>query len=692
MTRFVNPYTFVPHVAEPERRAPAGHDAMAGERFSGILDITLTALTPLLIGGYGHRDSAGEWVPEVPKRADGTQMIPGSGLLGATRSVHEALTGSCLRVFDADRVPVHRHPASTAETSGLRLAIVTEVDGSGRATSVALCDEKVVWVDQALLPRTGDGSLPRTGDRIEIPWHKADQASPGRWLLRSKDTQGAQGVKVGWLAKMTRELTESGVLLVTDTRARSGQGSAYFAVGRVGRDAPARGISPLVWDAYCQTVEGADDLRPAVLGDGGEPPFGSAEPRYVDVRWPSGNTPEQSGPVIAQRLAARRYLHPGQPVWVRLAGEEITEIRLSRLWRYRGGYTAGERAGAAVPCTNQESLCWSCRIFGSADTSGRGDDDIARQLSYRGHVRIDDLLATARFEPVSWRLAPLAAPRPGAGQFYLDNTAVPEPRRLAAKDTRPAATWGSCADERENGQPRPRPIRGRKFYWRTAAPDKEPYPRGQYRHQSDTMSGHAALIPAGTVFTGRVCFENLSAAGYGSLLAALDPRLLDQAGLDGWGDAVTGVGGGKPFGFGSIRIDVQPVTVQTVAMRYLGEPGQVPDVAEAVGKFRARVGPRVTATWPALRHALTLGFVSDDLVWYPPGPGVKGEPEFDRSFEFFSRTTGLRLAKKVRDLVVLPSAVQSAAGQELDSAVGERPLDAGQPRRREERRRRGERR
>ena len=40
------------------------------------------------------------------------------------------------------------------------------------------------------------------------------------------------------------------------------------------------------------------------------------------------------------------------------------------------------------------------------------------------------------------------------------------------------------------------------------------------------MSSDAALIPAGTVFTGRVCFENLSAADYGSLLAALDPRLL----------------------------------------------------------------------------------------------------------------------------------------------------------------------
>jgi RAMP superfamily len=670
----------------PRNAAPRpGHDVMTGGRFSGILDITLTARTPLLIGGYSHRDGAGERVPEVPHRADGTPMIPGSGLLGAVRSVHEALTGSCLRVFDSGRVPVHRHPASTAETDGLRLAMVAEVDGSGRAVRAALCDEKVVWIDQALLPRAG-GRMPRAGDRLAVPWDKAVQASPGRWLLRAPKDADAGRIEVGWLGTMHPRLGEFGVLLVTDTSARSSQGRAYFAAGRVGPDTPVRVISPEAWDAYCQKASGADDLRPAVLGSRDEPSFRPGEPEYAGVSWPARDDNDLPGPVVAERLRVRRYLHPGQPVWVRLTGEVITEIRLSRLWRYQGDYKAGERAGAAVPCTDPENLCWSCRIFGSADTSGRRDDDIARQRSYRGHVRIDDLLATARFGPVPWHQAPLAAPKPGAGQFYLDNTRVPESRRRAAKDTRPAATWGSCADQRADGQPDPRPIRGRKFYWRTSAPDQGPHPRGRYRHHADTMSGDAVLIPAGTAFTGRVCFENLSAADYGSLLAALDPRLLAHADPAGWGEAVTGVGGGKPFGFGSVNIDVRPVKVQTAAMRYLGAAGEVPDVSGAVTEFHARVPQRAAAGWPALRHALTLGFVSDDLVWYPPGQGVKGDPEFDRSFEFFSRTTGLTLSAKVRDLIVLPSAAQPAAGQELDSAAGERALDTGQPRQRRERR------
>ena len=166
MTRFVNPYTFVPHAPEPQRRRPAGHDAMGDEQFSGVLKITLTACTPLLIGGFTREEPGGAKRHDVPRRADGTVMVPGSGLMGAVRSVHEALAGGCLRILDISRVPVHRHPANTSETRDLRLAVVTQVDANGQATRVALCDEWI-WIPKELLPRSED-RLPRTGDQCSI--------------------------------------------------------------------------------------------------------------------------------------------------------------------------------------------------------------------------------------------------------------------------------------------------------------------------------------------------------------------------------------------------------------------------------------------------------------------------------------------------------------------------------------------
>src|ERR1700722_10868947 len=55
VARFVNPYTFVPQAPEPRRRPPAGHDMMRRDQLSGVLKITLTARTPLLIGGFSRR-------------------------------------------------------------------------------------------------------------------------------------------------------------------------------------------------------------------------------------------------------------------------------------------------------------------------------------------------------------------------------------------------------------------------------------------------------------------------------------------------------------------------------------------------------------------------------------------------------------------------------------------------------------
>ena len=175
-----------------------------------------------------------------------------------------------------------------------------------------------------------------------------------------------------------------------------------------------------------------------------------------------------------------------------------------------------------------------------------------------------------------------------------------------------------------------------------------------------------------------MCFENLRIEDYGSLLAALDPRLLDDPDQHEWAKTVTSVGGGKPFGFGAVNIDVAVEWVQTAAFRYLGRGEPAPSIPEAMSAFRTSVPRQVTATWEALRHVLEFGFIPDSLVWYPPGPGVKGDPDFDHSFEFFSRTTGLAFREKVHELTLLPLASVSSEGQVLDSTAGERPLDPDQ--------------
>lgn len=702
MTSFVNPYSFVPQVGAPEGGAPAGHASMPEGRFSGVLDAVITARTPLLIGGFTPERREGAESPErqgLPKRIDGTVMIPGSGLVGAVRSVHEALTGGCLRVLDTDYVPVHRHTANPAVTKDLRLAVVTKVDdGTGRARRVRLCtDENTIQIQMNRLPGSEDDPS-RTGDRLAWEGNTAERA-------RTADIH-----RIGRLGPV-KDKDAGWVLFVSDTNARTARRRArpdedardpvQFYAGLPGSTECE--IPGSVWEAYLQTVDGADDLRKANLPGGAEPKWSPVPPdsEYADVFWPPqqgrGGRPGQK---IGQRLLARRYLHEGQPIWVTVGADgKVSEIRLSRLWRYRGTHSVGERVGEAGPCTEPDQLCWSCRIFGSADTREREEDETARQHSYRGHVRVDDFVAQGTVTPVDWHLAPLSSPRPSAGQFYLDNAKAV--RRTAKKDDPPAATWGSVADDPRD----PRGIRGRKFYWRTrteANTDPGHVQRGKARPQQRDreLSQKVTLIPAGTVFTGRVAFDNLDAADYGSLLAALDPRHLAEVGAGDWGDSVIGVGGGKPFGFGSVIVDVKRAKAESAAQRYLGasassgrgdqvtstdgdQAGAAADDGrrerlEAVRAFRDRMdrvaGDVVTKTWPALRNLLAFGFIADELVWYPPSTGEPGDEDYDKSFEFFSRTTGAMFKDKVRDLIDLPDAAGSAEEQVLDSAAGERRL------------------
>lgn len=662
---------------------------MGGDRYSGVLKIVLTARTPLLIGGFVNERS-GE--PDLPRRVrDGRPIVPGSGLMGAIRSLHEAMAGGCLRILDRDWVPVHRHPANVAETSkaGLRLAVVTDVDQAGVPKAVKLCDEWI-WIPGKLLPSDGE-RLSRTGDRVSYQENGTSRRLPqaaldgtrDRQILRVKGEKFPQGVPPGSIVRVGEMGAVTGdtwILLVTDTQARHAA-EAYFAAGRIGPDAPSHEVPDTTWKHYLDVVEGADDLRPESLGkskdnDGKEPPWNAADPGYVDVFWPP-HEGDRGRAAIARRLPARRYLYEGQPVWVRIDPDNprdglVTEIRLSELWRYRGDGSVGERVGDAQPCTDPKALCWSCRVFGSADTEGRESGDLAEQRSYRGHVRIDDLVAKGDIEPLSWHLAPLSSPRPSAGQFYLDNTGR---QRATGKDTKAAATWGSDADK-----PGLRQIRGRKFYWRTKEPEKAPVPCGKYReHQSKAMSKKVALFPAGTVLEGRVCFDNLGIEDYGSLLAALDPRLM--AGIEpGWGEVVSNLGGGKPFGFGAVTVDVESVTVETARARYLGEDAELPSITEAVRAFCAEVPDVVRQNWRALEHALTFGFVADELVWYPPGGPegtAKGAEEFDWSFEFFVATAGIELRDEKRQLVSLPEADGPPDAQVLDSRGDVRPNNGG---------------
>lgn len=639
---FVNPYTFVPLPASTEpgqicpRGEPQGHAAWLPGNLSGHIDIRWEALSPVMVRTSREEGDPGdEPVGTMASRA-GRYLVPGSSVKGAVRSLHETIAGGCLRVVDPGYTPVHRDHASTGHRKGWELGLVAEVDDDGKPTRVQKCTD-IVWTLAASLRAARDRASVdpalRSGQRFRIAQAALNAATgefgrrelPAGAALDSDDSAG------DW------------VILVAATNAARDTKPFHCATGRL--VAEYRTVPDSAWDQYLDLVDGATDCSP-----------GDRESLPVEH--------DKEG-FIGWSLGPGRRLAPGQVIWVKPDGpDKIASIALSNLWRSHGHHPVGQRLpadDALLPCTNPENLCPSCQIFGSADVTGSGDG--APQHSYRSHIRFGDALAapgTALEGPVD--LAPLGQPRPSSGQFYLLNR---QRRSAATNQDRPTAQWGSALDSSSN----PRLIRGRKFYWH-GSPEVQRDRWGKARHerrgdQSDTVTSRAKFAPTGTQFSLRLTFENLTPAQLGGLLATVDPDRLFRGRLRAPGFVEDGpplavrIGGGKPFGFGSVRPIEVELAIETAESRYLGSRVQAPAPDELINHFVAAIPEPIKDLWPDVSAVLNPGHILETHVWYPPGDTwdvlEQGRYDrFDRAFVFFGRTNGQYLKEGDRELETLP--------------------------------------
>lgn len=627
MTTFVNPYNFVPLPDRVLREKPPGHHVQDPRRWSGRIDYDLTAITSVSVG-----DEA---------------VLRGSHVHGALRTLHEALTGSCLRVFDDKFEPVYRELVSRAGRRQLGFYVApTERNEHGAIRRVA----KTVKIDhRSLRPRRIPGPPARQVRTLALV--DVDVTTAGTSAAPHPKIDYPEQVSLGdgrW------------VLLVSDTRAKYREGKPTYWLAALPADDTLRITARAAAD-FCDAVAGADDLRPSAL-DG------------VDTMSVAGRTmvgvtiPPRDGAanprVVGYRLKVEKELFDGQPVWYEAerAGDEdvVTWLGVSQVWRGRGARQAGERAPGMQPCDEWTALCPSCMTFGSADVAGRGRDERAVQESYRGHVRVMDPGAKVAYMPETETLSIAGSPRPGAGQFYLEGEDIWDRAQLGnPRDTPPKREWGSSLDTR-----RPRRIRGRKLYWTTSA-SRNVGPGVEEKQ--------VTLIPSGTVFDGRVLFENLDRLQLGALLATLDPRLW----LTAWcaegtrvpsdvrpDQARLRIGGFKPHGLGAAKVTVHRVHPEGKS-RWLGASGGEEPVSldpqtivdEWVADIVAR-RPGVVKTWPALAHLIAEDFLAADTIKYPP-------PRGDDVFAFWKSSQGFIDEGNYSPFRVLPVAEAPADRQSL---------------------------
>jgi hypothetical protein len=625
--RFINPYTFVPFPETLQRGEPAWHHMLADGNVSGTFTVTWTFTSPF----------------QAPAGASETTVLrlPGSSVKGAVRSVHEALAGGCLRVFDEDFIPSYRDTPSV-RSADWTLAQVTAATKDGQALTVQLCDD-VAWVRAKQL-RNACGDSLSTGSRVTLNGVPAEPNTLGRKEVA-----------------MDAEVSEGGdwVVLVTDKGTRSVKKGTYFlACGRLG-DRSAE-VTEDAWRAFRLAVAGASDLTP-----GGRSRLGV---NLIDQQPTTGV--DFGTQRIGQRRVVTGRLWPGDVIWVRTTGTAASlaaeELSLSAVWRHPGWGTSLRNASdrrewaarkrvpeALAACSNPLQLCPTCRIFGSADQNARGWDDRAEQHAYAGHIRFGDACSAEPVKLKRVQRAPLGAPRPGAGQFYL----AYDDRNPAAEGGKPTREWGSGPDT-----PDQRRLRGRKFYWHANPLQQDPPRHHARRHQQKAkMAVEKWIARAGTTLTQRISFDNLRKAELGGLLTALDPGQVLPAAA---GPLLLHLGGGKPLGLGSCSAAVTGLRAWNAGSRYGGAPEAVPDAGACVRAFVESCLGEVTRTWPSLAAVLAEGTADAARVWYPPGaywPDQSlDEKAFDEPFAFFTASSGMFLATggdqiRKRELIPLPA-------------------------------------
>ena len=615
--RFLNPYNFVRPLEDPATRlagkapeltllgrcAPPPHDRYVG--LTGRITCLLEAKTPLFIS-----DAHGIWQEEVNGKShrhyrffqdpDGTPAIPGTSLRGMLRSVFEAATNSCFGVFQRDEEggKIDRLEYRVSADPGLTPARVLAVDAKGATIELLDCTtmgapagvdmRRVVKVGLALaydpcvarwnaaartwIPFAGHGIVSpnaEDGERVAVSVSDQPLDHDGRYrYIEVRDIVRASNhtkltvqrgeVKVfGYLHKTGPNIENKHDERVffrwddQDPRERLTYHPQDIHVDEHVIDEYNRSLAKY-WERHAERVEELDKATP---------PW----PRNT-VPWPStfvreGRRLKAGDLVYYYRRHGTAHLCPvSMPrIPYSLPREKLLDQHLHR-------------------CTDAQSLCPACRVFGWVHEEG-GKLDKGATTAYSGRVRFSSARLTDGSAGVlpPTTLAILGSPKPTTTRFYL---------------RKKEGEWSASErlDDEKAGYSKDNILRGRKFY-RHHGDDPSrnrrdfEYVRATQLHASPPDEGKDhqnrtvhETRKAGSQFVFTVDFHNLAPTEFAALLWSLE---LETGMFHRLGFA-------KPLGFGSVKLKVTKLELMTPGARYgsLTEAGGWEDVTQTLDRVK----------------------------------------------------------------------------------------------------------
>ncbi|TYB45552.1 TIGR03986 family type III CRISPR-associated RAMP protein [Actinomadura chibensis] len=545
---FLNPYTFVPAFSREGMTGafadavPQGADRLHEENWTGTIGVRLTVRTPLLLLDTARARNApdaeeGHLTYPVLLRG-GRPHLPATALKGMLRASYEAITNSRFGVFTGhdERLGWRRVADDARDMEPVR------VGRNGKTLEFWAAAKLPFYPDGSRLPYSKNGP-PKHGERVWVRTRRRNNA------------EEVTGIKPYANGRPSPEWKE-GYAFITGRNVEAKRDERVFVQRRTPVTAKLTDELRERWDAL---MEHHRKSQPDIETDG-----------EFDIS-PHRNDED------------RRKLAPGTFCWAYRKNGRVEALYPVMIPRELAVASPAEMVPPKVePASRYRELSPADRVFGWVAPDGSGN----RPAAYRGRLRVGDVECVTRTgEAVrefkeGLPLSILVQPKPAQGRFYLSGSAA-EPHRPIENRT----------PKNDVHRDPDRALRGRKVYWhhrRAAANDsywnpeassgdptqhlidgllyreyRRPNAPGEDGPLTDDETSFATTgapqrdkqnrsilgwITQGTEFTFTIGVRDVPAVELGALLWLLT--------LDG--DHHHRLGLGKPLGFGSVHMIVEP--------------------------------------------------------------------------------------------------------------------------------------
>jgi CRISPR-associated protein (TIGR03986 family) len=658
MANFHNPYNFIPTLPRhglPEGLRdgrPPGHHRWHDDLWSGEIAVTMKVITPLLLmrERTEDRETSGHRHLEVATTPDNLVDIAPTQVKGMLRAAYEAVTCSRFGVFEQNEPLGYRTIA--ADARDLVPAIVIgpdrvvipgklEYDDPQRGRTIT--DPPVATVVDMWARNPGRTRNDRDfahGERLEAVIERVQFSDRGlkRWEVVSLHKSGEfRGTLAGGHARVAGYLHAPGPSISTKRNERffvvkvlDGNGALHMRKDTIIGDTHGKRLV----DGLARLVGHQRNLhRPAAgdeLWDGrrpwnyrGDEPGKTAWSRHMYEL--NGDRANGAPPYLGPDAALPPV--PGRVVtcWAEQDHSGLRPVMVSRLLY---AHAPADLLDASIhSASSYDTLSPADRLFGWVRQDRRDGVD-SSPGAHRGQVRVVQVDAPHRNKAVEQlgqlTLSPLSNPKPSQGRFYLGKH----------REGREPAPMPPDVERKKFFDPKSQVLRGRKVFphrrdlERAAAGSDAKALRNLFRYQppmgrEERDSQNVTLrewIRPGASFRFVIQVTDLHPLELGALLWLLDPARAGEPGEP----ARHRLGMGKPLGFGSLELSVDPERTRLSAGDHIrarldelrSAPPEAADWSGLATEFEEAMSERFGSVLSDVRSALA-GFDTDFPVHYP---------------------------------------------------------------------------